>query len=438
MKSAIPIIIPVYNTSPTTLYTTVSYLHKHTGNPIIVVNDGSKREDTNGVLELIEKNGYAKVLRKENGGKIDALHYGLEHIIQEYNPKCVFIQDDDVIPVPNNGKGLDEILKENCERLNEDFPVMVYPTANQRYLPENVLKEIKEDIKSFHKSFESKRKEDNLDNLLRKNFLDYIQHVEHTVVTSNARKAAGEGIYVNGTASLWRTEDLKRVLKNHSGKHAGDDYEMTFLVRKDGKGILFSEDLILYPELINDPKKFIKQRTYWQYGGYRVCLEDPKNCFNNPLHASYFLIGPLLYAALLPIPPLRTALTISYPSLIASQYLISKRNLREKVFDKFKDTVKLFGGIYIALPFYISSLFVNNDPLSHILQITGALAGYLYTIYLLYKNNINNENLRLELKDLFVYSLYVPLYTLVFTSLGAVKYIKEKAKGGQRTYKISH
>jgi len=55
MIETVPIIIPVYNTSPTTLYTTVSYLHKHTRNPVIVVNDGSNREDTNRVLELIEK-----------------------------------------------------------------------------------------------------------------------------------------------------------------------------------------------------------------------------------------------------------------------------------------------------------------------------------------------------------------------------------------------
>jgi len=80
----------------------------------------------------------------------------------------VFIQDDDVIPVPNKGKSLDEILEKNCERLNEGFPVMVYPTANQRYLPENILKEIEEDIKSFQKYFESRKKENNLDNILRK------------------------------------------------------------------------------------------------------------------------------------------------------------------------------------------------------------------------------------------------------------------------------
>jgi len=437
MKSTIPIIIPVYNTPPTTLYTTVSYLNKHTENPIIVLNDGSNREDTNKVLELIEKRNYAKVLNKENGGKADALHYGLDYVIKNYNPKCVFIQDDDVIAVPNNGKSLDEILEENCERLDEDFPVIVYPTANQKYLPENILDDIERDIKSFQEPFKSGKKEVNLDNLLGRNFLDYIQHIEHIVVTSNARKAAGEGIYINGTASLWRTEDLEKILKNHSGKHAGDDYEMTFLIREDGKGILFSEDLILYPELINNTKKFIKQRTYWQYGGYRVCLENPKNCFSNPLHTSYFLIGPLLYIILLPIPFLKTVLTIFYPSLILSQYLISKRNLREKVFDKFKNTIKLFSGIYISLPFYISSLFVNNDYLSHTLQITGALAGYLYTIYLLYKNNVNNKNLKLRPKDLFVYSLYVPVYIIVFTPLGALKYMKEKINRNQRTYKIS-
>jgi len=438
MKNLIPIIIPVYNTSPITLYTTVSYLHKHTRNPIIVVNDGSNREDTNRVLELMERNGFAKILKKGNGGKIDALYYGLEHVIQEYNPRCVFIQDDDVIPVPNNGKSLDEILEENCEELNEDFPVMVYPTANQRYLPVDVLKEIKEDIKNLNEHSESKKKEESFDDVFKRNFLDYIQQVEHVAITVNARKAVGEGIYVNGSASLWRTEDLKKVLENHSGKHAGDDYEMTFLVRKNGKGILFSEDLLLYPKLINDPKKFIKQRTYWQYGGYRVCLENLQNCFNNPLHTSYFLIGLLLYAALLPIPYLRTALTPFYSSIIAFQYLISKRSLREKAFEAFKNTVKLFGGIYIALPFCVGSLFTNNDSLSSILQFAGTLAGYSYTIYLLHKNKPNNENLKLKLRDLIVYSLYVLSYILIFTPLGVAKYVKEEIKGSQKTYKISY
>jgi len=438
MGSAIPIIIPVYNTPPATLYATISYLHRHTRNPVIVVNDGSNREDTNRVLELIEERGYAEVLKKENSGKIDALHYGLDYAIKKYNPKCVFIQDDDVIPVPNNGKSLDEALGESCEKLDEDFPVTVYPVANQRYLPEDVLKEIRENIKSFHESFDPKKKGDSLDSLLRRNFLDYIQHIEHIVATGNARKAAGEGIYVNGTASLWRTEDLKRVLENHSGKHAGDDYEMTFLVRKDGKGILYSEDLILYPELINDLKKFIKQRIYWQYGGYRVCLENPRSCFNNPIHTSYFLIGFLLCIALLPILYLRAALTLLYSSIITLQYITSRRSLRGKAFGRFKSTAKLFGGLYVALPFYAGSLLVDSYILSNILQIAGALAGYSYIIYLLYRNNVNNETLRLKPRDILIYSLYIPLYTLIFTPLGAAKYVKEKIRGAQRTYKISY
>jgi len=435
MTETIPIIVPVYNTPPTTLYTTVYYLHKHTKNPIIVVNDGSNREDTNRALESIERNGYAKVLKKENGGKIDALHHGLDYVIKNYDSRCVFIQDDDVIAVPNNGKSLDKILEENCEKLNRDFPVMVYPTANQKYLPKNILAEIRDEIKNFYTTFRPKRNSFNLDKLFRKNFLDYIQHIEHIVVTGNARKLVGEGIYINGAASLWKIEDLKEILEKHSGKHTGDDFEMSVLLREKGDGIQFSEDLILYTELIDDLKKFIKQRTYWQYGGYRVCLENPKNCFNNPLYSSYFLIGFILYSSLLPIYPIKIAVDSFYLSLITSQFLMIKRGLKEKVFDKLKNAIKLFGGVYIGSSFYISSIFVNNSQLSNILQITGALTSYLYTTYLLYKNNI--KNLRIGIKDIIAYSVYVPIYVLFFTPLGIIKYIKEKlSKEKHWTYKI--
>jgi len=63
------------------------------------------------------------------------------------------------------------------------------------------------------------------------------------------------------------------------------------------------------------------------------------------------------------------------------------------------------------------------------------LASYLYITYLLYKNSV--KNLKLKLKDILAYSVYVPLYILFFTPLGIAKYIKEKIKESQKTYKIS-
>ncbi|MEM5873098.1 MAG: glycosyltransferase, partial [Candidatus Aenigmatarchaeota archaeon] len=79
MKEKIPIIIPVYNTTPETIYLTTYHLNKVTKNPVIIVNDGSKRKETNITLEYISKKGLAEVLNKKNGGKMDALLYGLTY-----------------------------------------------------------------------------------------------------------------------------------------------------------------------------------------------------------------------------------------------------------------------------------------------------------------------------------------------------------------------
>lgn len=237
MKEKIPIIIPVYNTTPETIYLTAYHLNKVTKNPVIIVNDGSKRKETNITLEYISKKGLAEVLNKKNGGKIDALLYGLTYAKEKYNPKCVVIQDDDVLITAKNGN-LDEILEKNCKELDNNYPVYVYPVENRIYILDKIIdNKLIEDLKDLEKEIKKVNPTYKVEVETKPNILDDLQNIEHFISTSVARKIAKEGLWVNGSASLWISSELEKYLKQHSKEHYADDLELTLLIRKDNKGI---------------------------------------------------------------------------------------------------------------------------------------------------------------------------------------------------------
>lgn len=434
-EDIIPIIIPVYNTPPETLYIVALYLRSSSRNPIVVVNDGSNRDETIQILKYIREKEYVIVLDKENGGKIDALLFGVEYVIKQFNPRCVFVIDDDIIPYSMTSKSLDDILYEYCMLLDDPTPVAVFPVANQIYVREKILENLSSTKleNPFGFSFTRLR--------LKPNILDYIQNVEHIVSSNHARLVSRNGLWIGGSGSLWLTSELRELLLRHSREHAADDLELSILLLRRGKDIAFFNNLTLYAELVSKPLKFVKQRIYWSYGAVRVLVKHPDLLLpkqgSSPLYTMYILNAYVFLALLtIPIPiVLKEAIGVFYGALLSAQTLaISMRQLG-KIF-------VLVGGVLVSTPALATSLVIRvlaeNHELANYTMLLGALFSLIYTLAVLYRaNSYRNNYLKLRSVDLLILAIYAFIYSLVIMPAGLILYIYRKARKTRKTYKIT-
>ncbi|MCX8166038.1 MAG: glycosyltransferase [Acidilobaceae archaeon] len=449
MRELVPIIIPVYNTTPATIFVTVAYLRAVSENPIIVVDDGSTRRETQEALKLIEEKGLAVVLRKPNGGKIDAIRVGLEYAMKTYGSRCVFTQDDDVTPVPIGGE-FDGLLSKHCAQLEEDFPVMTYPTLNQIYVLRELVERhsLGQGLAELGERVRRVKPDYDVRSYLREpNFLDRVQHVEHLVMTLHLRRATGEGIWINGTALLWLSTGLAEVIKRHSGEHGGDDIEMGVILRELGRGIKFSDEISMYAEFVSNPKAIARQKIMWNYGAYRAFFTHLKTSLRDPFYTAYISAVPFAVIMLLPLGGLRAYVAVLGMAFLLAQMMLTATYLPAKVRDSFMDSVKLYGGLYAGLLFLLlliayASLYGNWSLLS--IPLIGIAASIVYLNYVIYKAN-NGEKCRdrrLGVIDLLIYTGSSATYLAFFMPMGLGRYIvrkviMEKLLGKkERTYKI--
>lgn len=279
-------LIPVYNTEPHILKNTIVTLHEkiHKRTYIVIVNDGSSKKETiNALYELGELEKIRIVCLKKNKGKVRALLHGLEYIEKKFkNTKCVFILDDDVIIKPskhNSNKCVYDIVKQECRNLNDLAPVVTFPARSQSL---SSMLERLQDIEHLLSTHISRL-------YLHEKF--YRNVFSDTKVMNDPDFI--EGIWVNGSGSLWLLNELRYVLENHSGVHDGDDLEMGLILRRNKKLIRFSDEIVFYPKLKSTLSDFLKQRIKWIRGAVRLV----RPYFNEmTVHYAYslYVLAPLL------------------------------------------------------------------------------------------------------------------------------------------------
>lgn len=281
-------LIPVYNTEPGILKSTVVDLHdkirKHTR--IVVVDDGSYREETKNALEeLKELEGVAVIHSRENRGKVKALLLGLEYIKENFKGvRCVFILDDDVLielPYSRSEEDLYEVIVSECVRLNGVAPVVVFPARSQS-------------LSSYIEKLQD------MEHLLSTHIARlYLQEAFHSKISTESgllnNPSFVEGIWVNGSGSLWLIDELREVLESHSGEHDGDDLEMTLILRRRKKMIRFSDKVVLYAKLKSRLFEYFKQRARWSRGALRLLFAYHNEVLLHYAYLLYVMAPILLY-----------------------------------------------------------------------------------------------------------------------------------------------
>ena len=71
---------------------------------------------------------------------------------------------------------------------------------------------------------------------------------------------------VCGAGSIWRRDFLLEILKEHSGRHNGDDMEATAIAMRKGYQVGYEPSVVVKTIVPQSPKEFYKQRRRWDLG----------------------------------------------------------------------------------------------------------------------------------------------------------------------------
>ncbi len=242
----ITILIPVYNEEDViedTLKSVFSIDYPKEKLEIIVINDGST-DRTREILRRYEDR--VRVIDKPNGGKADALNWGLREASGEF----VAVLDSDTRVPP-------DVFKRVLPYFNDPSVAAVDVTI----LPMN-----------------------------RRNLLERMQYIEyHIIAVYRKLLEAINAIYVTPGFAVYRTEVLKK-LGGWDTKNLTEDIEIAWRILFNGYKIRMARDVVAYTIVPRSFWKFWKQRVRWNIGGLQTYIKYLKQGIRGKGPVSYYLI----------------------------------------------------------------------------------------------------------------------------------------------------
>lgn len=221
---------------------------------------------------------------------------------------------------------------------------------------------------------------------------------------------------------------------------------MTLLLRRRGNGIIFTDKLHSYAELMDNTKSYIRQRMAWIAGSYRLIPRYWREIASNPLYLAYLTIVFFAYMAYLGVVNLNAAFAsyFSFPALLALSLYLSKRHLRKEVYRRLSNIKRLYAPIYFQVPFNVLAYYfyaLNKDMVAVSVSFTvGLVVSILILIRILHSimedvNIMYRDERRLSLRDALLFVGYTIFYVNIIYPLGIYKYVTSLVSK-QRTYKI--
>ncbi len=243
---SVSVIIPAYNKEKLiakTVSAVKSLRYPKKLLEIIVVDDGSADR----TYDVVKKIKGIKVFRKRNGGKAEAINYGIERAKGEIIA-CV---DADSYPEK------DSLIK----------AVQFFSDKKTAGVTVSVL------VK-------------NANNMLQK-----LQKIEYILlILSRKLLESLNCIYVTpGPLALYRKDVIKQV-GGFDTKNMTEDIEIAWRLLKYGYKVKMSVDSIVYTDVPGTLKDWWRQRIRWNIGGAQTTLKYFGNFFKKPSNVGMFLL----------------------------------------------------------------------------------------------------------------------------------------------------
>lgn len=255
VSSELSILIPMFNEEAVIGVTLDSLVQRRFQERyrIVVCDDESTDSSVKEAsLRAAQSNDIAVIENKPNGRKIGAVRTGLSHITTPY----VLLLDADTLIAETHEGDLDSLVEEMRARdlAAVGFRIDASPG----------------------------------------NLIESLQRLEYRIFTDALRRLLGVTGCLTGHAVLWKVEDLKTVLAEHSGIFEGDDLESTILaasLRSTGQPVDYdAERLIVTTTLKPTLGRLIQQRSrIWDIGTIHVFFDRFRSLFSqrSPLSAFF-------------------------------------------------------------------------------------------------------------------------------------------------------
>ena len=223
------IVIPAFNEEKVICQTINSILASTYPNfKIIVVDDGSEDKTYAKLKEFFGNNPKVVILSKKNGGKAEALNFGIA---------------------------------------NAEGEIIITLDADTLFRMDTVEKLIRIFVDQRVGAVAGNAKVGNRINLLtRWQALEYI-------TSQNCDRRAFEILncitVVPGSIGAWRREAIMKA-GGFSGETLAEDADLTFAILREGYRIAYEDEAIAFTEAPDNTKDFLKQRFRWMYGTFQT------------------------------------------------------------------------------------------------------------------------------------------------------------------------
>jgi cellulose synthase/poly-beta-1,6-N-acetylglucosamine synthase-like glycosyltransferase len=224
-KPSVSVIIPAYNEEKVITKTIRAILNSTYSNlDIIVIDDGSSDNTYQTAKDNFENNSRVQIFTKENGGKSEALNFGV---------------------------------------LKTDAEIVVTLDADTVFLSDTIGKLIRRFVDKRVWAVAGNAKVGNRINLLtRWQALEYI-------TSQNLDRRAFEIMncitVVPGAVGAWRRWAIVEA-GGFSSDTLAEDTDMTFAIIRRGHHVAYDDEALAYTEAPDTTKNFVKQRFRWMYG----------------------------------------------------------------------------------------------------------------------------------------------------------------------------
>jgi cellulose synthase/poly-beta-1,6-N-acetylglucosamine synthase-like glycosyltransferase len=231
---------------------------------VYLAEDGSKDGSQEWLANYVQraKSKINLILRPENGQKVGAIRDAVAALPK--NIEYVVLTDDDTKIL--NPEGLEKTIAMLEEQGHAGSALKVVPSKVR-----------KADFNTGH------RIKDGL-SYLRAKFLNVLQDVDYSQSRVWAAYTVSPKLGVDaksakirciaGAGGIWKRDILEKALQSHSGRHNGDDMELTAIIMDQGNSVTYTDDVTFETETPKTYSQLLSQRKRWELGALETFAKE--------------------------------------------------------------------------------------------------------------------------------------------------------------------